>query len=133
MDAPVLAFGRPHHGGPSGSFERSPRRYAVALGCEAAHAAEFVYADGLDLATPRRVEKIGVSCRLCPRPDCDQRAFPPADRAEHLKWVQHWLNHNTLALNLEEAIAATGVRRWHTKRERTQLLNFVRNRLLNGR
>ena len=66
---------------PSGSFERSPRRYAVALGCEAAHAAEFVYADGLDLATPHRVEKIGVSCRLCPRPDCDQRAFPPSDRA----------------------------------------------------
>ena len=59
-----------------------------------------------------------------------ESAFPPADRAEHLKWVQHWLNHNTLALNLEEAIAATGVRRWHTKRERTQLLNFVRNRLL---
>ena len=24
---------------------------------------------------------IGISCRLCPRPDCDQRAFPPSDRA----------------------------------------------------
>ena len=63
---------------PSGSYQRSPRRYAVALGCEAAHARDFVYADGLDLggaATP-----IGISCRLCPRPDCDQRAFPPADR-----------------------------------------------------
>ena len=66
---------------PSGSFERSPRRYALALGCEAAHADEFVYADGLDLASPHRMEKIGVSCRLCPRPDCDQRAFPPSDRA----------------------------------------------------
>ncbi|OCC24830.1 XRE family transcriptional regulator [Croceicoccus estronivorus] len=66
---------------PSGRFDRSPRRYAVALGCEAAHANEFVYADGLDLATPHRVEQIGVSCRLCPRPDCDQRAFPPSDRA----------------------------------------------------
>jgi predicted transcriptional regulator/DNA-binding XRE family transcriptional regulator len=63
---------------PSGSYERSPRRYAVALGCEATHAREFVYADGLDLggmATP-----IGISCRLCPRERCDQRAFPPADR-----------------------------------------------------
>ncbi|MDD3799904.1 MAG: short-chain fatty acyl-CoA regulator family protein [Novosphingobium sp.] len=66
---------------PSGSFDRPPRRYAVALGCEAAHADEFVYADGLDLATPHRVERIGVSCRLCPRGDCDQRAFPPSDRA----------------------------------------------------
>lgn len=58
-----------------------------------------------------------------------ESAFVPADRADHLKRVQRWLNDNTLALDLEEAIAATGVRRWHTKRERTQLLDFVRNRL----
>jgi len=56
--------------------------------------------------------------------------FPPEMRADHLKRVQRWLNDNTLAVDLEEAIAATGVRRWHTKRERTQLLDFVRNRLL---
>ncbi len=66
---------------PSGSYERAPRRYAVALGCEAEHAAEFVYADGLDLASPRAATRIGISCRICPRPDCDQRAFPPSDRA----------------------------------------------------
>lgn len=61
---------------PSGSFARPPRRYAVALGCEEAHAADFVYADALrtgGAATP-----IGASCRICPRLDCDQRAFPPA-------------------------------------------------------
>ncbi len=61
---------------PSGSFSRPPRRYAVALGCEEAHAADFVYADALrtgGAATP-----IGASCRICPRLDCDQRAFPPA-------------------------------------------------------
>ncbi len=61
---------------PSASYDRPPRRYAVALGCEESHAAEFVYADGLrpgGLATP-----IGSSCRICPRSDCDQRAFPPA-------------------------------------------------------
>ncbi len=66
---------------PSGSYTRAPRRYAVALGCEAEHASEFVYADGLDLASERAATRIGVSCRLCPRPDCDQRAFPPSDRA----------------------------------------------------
>ncbi len=64
---------------PSGSFTRSPRRYAVVLGCEAEHAADFVYADAIDRAAPPT--PIGISCRLCPRPDCDQRAFPPADRA----------------------------------------------------
>ncbi len=65
---------------PSGSYDRSPRRYAVALGCEADHAHEFIYADGLDLTAERAATRIGVSCRLCPRPDCDQRAFPPSDR-----------------------------------------------------
>jgi predicted transcriptional regulator/transcriptional regulator with XRE-family HTH domain len=61
---------------PSASYTRPPRRYAVALGCEEAHAADFVYADSLrtgGFATP-----IGTSCRICPRADCDQRAFPPA-------------------------------------------------------
>ncbi|MFL0415310.1 short-chain fatty acyl-CoA regulator family protein [Sphingomonas sp. 179-I 2A4 NHS] len=63
----------------SGRFDRLARRYAVVLGCEASHAADFVYADAIDRTgapTP-----IGVSCRLCPRIDCDQRAFPPSDRA----------------------------------------------------
>lgn len=65
---------------PSGSFHRAPRRYAVALGCEESHAAEFIYADGMDLAAATTATRIGVSCRICPRPDCDQRAFPPSDR-----------------------------------------------------
>ena len=65
---------------PSGSYARAPRRYAVALGCEAEHASEFVYADGLDLTAERGAARIGISCRICPRRDCDQRAFPPSDR-----------------------------------------------------
>ncbi len=65
---------------PSGSYSRAPRRYGVALGCETEHAREFVYADGLDLTSPGAATLIGVSCRICPRGDCDQRAFPPSDR-----------------------------------------------------
>lgn len=66
---------------PSGSYYRPSRRYAVALGCEAALASEFVYADGLNLASEEAVARIGASCRTCPRDTCDQRAFPPSDRA----------------------------------------------------
>lgn len=65
---------------PSGGYTRSPRRYAVALGCEVEHAREFIYADGLDLGSPHAATNIGISCRICPRTDCDQRAFPPSDR-----------------------------------------------------
>lgn len=63
----------------SGRFDRTPRRYAVALGCEAQHASEFIYADNIDTLSPRAATRIGVSCRICPRQDCEQRAYPPSD------------------------------------------------------
>ncbi|EZP56155.1 helix-turn-helix domain-containing protein [Sphingomonas sp. RIT328] len=63
------------------SYRQVPRRYAVVLGCEIEHAASFVYGDGLDLAGADGATPIGPSCRICPRRDCDQRAFPPAGRA----------------------------------------------------
>jgi predicted transcriptional regulator len=66
---------------PSGSYARAPRRYAVALGCEIEHARSFVYADQLDLANEQAATPIGISCRICPRLHCDQRAFPPVDRS----------------------------------------------------
>lgn len=66
---------------PSGSFARAPRRYAVALGCEVEHARSFVYADQLDVANEQAATPIGISCRICPRMNCDQRAFPPVDRS----------------------------------------------------
>ena len=49
----------------------------VAMGCSLAHAHELVYADGLDLDHAR--VGIGLSCRLCDRPDCRSRAFPPLE------------------------------------------------------
>ena len=63
---------------PSGSYARAPRRYAVAVGCEEGDAADFIYGDGLQAQDPT---PIGISCRICPRAECDQRAFPPADTA----------------------------------------------------
>ena len=40
------------------------------------HARELVYSDGLDLEDPQIFTPIGVSCRICPRPDCSERAMP---------------------------------------------------------
>jgi predicted transcriptional regulator/transcriptional regulator with XRE-family HTH domain len=51
--------------------------HVVAMGCSLAHAHELVYADGLDLDHAR--VGIGLSCRLCDRPDCRSRAFPPLE------------------------------------------------------
>lgn len=52
-------------------------RYALALGCEIKHAAQLVYADGLETGKEAAFEPIGISCRICPRTDCHQRAVPP--------------------------------------------------------
>ena len=63
---------------PGGSFHAPTRRYAIGLGCEVQHAPALVYADGLDLKG--RFEPIGISCRICERPDCHQRSVPPLER-----------------------------------------------------
>ncbi len=51
--------------------------HVVAMGCALANAGEVAYADGLDLERAR--VGIGLSCRLCDRPDCRSRAFPPLE------------------------------------------------------
>jgi predicted transcriptional regulator/transcriptional regulator with XRE-family HTH domain len=49
---------------------------AVAVGCDIKHAKSLVYATGLDLKTAPATP-IGVSCRVCERLECAQRAHPP--------------------------------------------------------
>lgn len=56
-------------------FQATHTVHAVGLGCLVEHAHRLVYADGTDLRAERAVP-IGVSCRLCPRTDCEQRAMP---------------------------------------------------------
>lgn len=63
---------------PSGTYLQPDRRYALGLGCEVQYADSLVYAQGLDLDGPPA--PIGISCRICERDDCSQRAFPPVDR-----------------------------------------------------
>ncbi len=50
---------------------------AIALGCRIEHAAELVYADGIDLENPEAAVPIGTTCRLCEQKNCEQRVFPP--------------------------------------------------------
>ncbi len=67
------------HGG--GSWRAPVRRYAIGLGCEVSHAEQMVYSDGLDLSDASAFEPIGISCRICERPDCHQRSVPPLERS----------------------------------------------------
>lgn len=63
-----------HH---RGRFGETGKLFAIGLGCEARHADRTVYADGLDLADLSTATPIGAGCRVCPRENCAQRAFPP--------------------------------------------------------
>ena len=62
----------------SGSYLQPNRHYAIGIGCEIAHADRLVYSEGVPLDGP--AARIGISCRICERTDCQQRAFPPLDR-----------------------------------------------------
>lgn len=64
-----------------GSFRAPVQRYAIGLGCEVRHADALTYADDMDLTHPQAFVPIGISCRICARPDCHQRSVPPLEAA----------------------------------------------------
>ncbi len=74
--ATFLCFARTVQGA-AAQWGEPPPVHVVAMGCDIGRAAEMVYADGIDLNAA--VVGIGLSCRLCDRPDCRSRAFPPLD------------------------------------------------------
>ena len=62
-------------------FGQPRKTFAIGLGCEARHAHRTVYSQGLDVTDPGAATPIGVGCRMCERPNCPQRAFPPVGQA----------------------------------------------------
>ncbi len=74
----------------SGPFGQPQTIHAIGLGCRVEQAmpreggrSPIVYADGVDLSDDHAVP-VGVSCRLCQREDCEQRAFPPLAHPLHI-------------------------------------------------
>jgi XRE family transcriptional regulator, fatty acid utilization regulator len=54
-------------------------RYSIALGCELKDSRHLIYGDSVDPKRPGDVTPAGVSCRVCERLDCTQRAHPPVN------------------------------------------------------
>ena len=67
----------------SGGYARRPAP-AIAIGCEVSRARKLVYAEA-STSKPEPPCPSGITCRLCERVDCEQRAFPP---------MQHQLGSN---------------------------------------
>jgi predicted transcriptional regulator/DNA-binding XRE family transcriptional regulator len=57
---------------------------AIGMGCEVQYAREMVYADGVDLDSAHAAVPVGVTCRVCERTDCQQRAFPAIQHRLHI-------------------------------------------------
>lgn len=75
--------GRPH------GFGRPAAEFAIGLGCDISEATALIYAQGLNL-DPAAATEIGPGCRLCPRDNCIQRAFPPSGQDYIRRDPQPW-------------------------------------------
>ncbi len=60
-------------------FNAPKKHFSIGLGCNIIHAKELVYSDGIDLGKSAKIIPVGISCRICPRTNCLQRAYPTAD------------------------------------------------------
>ncbi len=60
----------------AGGYHAQPVVHAIGLGCQVQNARAMVYADGVDLDNLDTATPVGVTCRICERTDCEQRAFP---------------------------------------------------------
>lgn len=64
-----------------GGYGTPEKMFSIGLGCDLRHAGRLVYSKGLDLADPAAATPIGAGCKICDRPACPQRAFPPTGRS----------------------------------------------------
>lgn len=60
-----------------GRYHQPYTVHAMTIGCEVKYGHKLVYADGMNLEKLDTAVPVGVTCRLCPRMDCEQRAVPP--------------------------------------------------------
>ncbi len=61
----------------SGGYGAPDKSFAIGLGCDLQHAPKLVYSKGLRLDDALARTPIGAGCKICERPSCPQRAFPP--------------------------------------------------------
>lgn len=76
----------------SGGYHSPQMVQAIGLGCRVEYAKELVYADGVDLENLSSAVPVGVTCRLCERIDCQQRALPSLRHSLHVDENVRWVS-----------------------------------------
>lgn len=64
-----------------GGYGAPSKTFSVGLGCDLRHAERLIYSQGLDLKASEGFIPIGAGCKVCPRSNCPQRAFPQAGKS----------------------------------------------------
>jgi predicted transcriptional regulator len=59
------------------AFQQNRQIVSIMLACDAIHADQTIYADGLDYSATEAITPIGVTCRLCQRDACRHREEAP--------------------------------------------------------
>jgi len=60
----------------AGGYHAQQPVQSIGLGCQIEFARQLVYADGVNLDSRDTLLPVGVTCRLCERTHCEQRAVP---------------------------------------------------------
>jgi predicted transcriptional regulator/transcriptional regulator with XRE-family HTH domain len=81
----------------AGGYHAQQPVQSIGLGCRIEFARELVYSDGVDLENRGTLVPVGITCRLCERTQCEQRAVPS------LKVPLH-VDENVRGLSLYTAI-----------------------------
>lgn len=76
----------------SGGFHAQQPVQSIGLGCRLEYARELVYADGVNLDSRDTLVPVGITCRLCERTDCEQRAVPSLKVPLHIDENQRGLS-----------------------------------------
>lgn len=58
------------------AFDAPVKTFAIGLGCDIRYADRLIYSKNLNLKDSENFIPIGSGCKLCPRENCPQRAFP---------------------------------------------------------
>jgi predicted transcriptional regulator len=81
----------------AGGYHAQQPVQSIGLGCQVEYARQLVYSDGVDLDSRDTLVPVGITCRLCERMQCEQRAVPS------LKVPLH-VDENVRGLSLYSAI-----------------------------
>jgi predicted transcriptional regulator len=60
----------------AGGYHSQQPVQSIGLGCQIEFARQLVYSDGVNLESRDTLVPVGVTCRMCERTDCEQRAVP---------------------------------------------------------